>query len=91
MESKNKLLSRIEILSKNVTQQSYNEYIKKGFQILVDLKNLKAEEKEVYDYLLNYRNTLEDKDLSVDYIEHLMDYVCGWCNREYYIWRNLSN
>lgn len=82
-----KLFSQIKQLATVVTDENYNEYSKQGYDILMRIHDSGMTQNQVYSIFFQYYNRLED-GLSKDWFAEMLDYLCGWCDPEKYIWKN---
>ncbi len=87
MSISEKLFNQIKQLSTTVTDENYYDYDKQGYDILIKIKELGVEQEQAYNLLFKYHNSLQD-GLSKDWIADMLDYVCGWCALQRYIWGN---
>ena len=87
MCTSDKLFNQIKQLSINVTEENYHEYNEQGYEILIKIKAMGTTQKQAYDLLFKYHNSLEE-GLSKEWIADILDYVCGWCAPKKYIWKN---
>ena len=83
-----KLFSQIKQLATIVTDENYNEYSKRGYDILMRIHDLGITQDQAYSTFFYYYNSLQD-GLSKEWIADMLDYISGWCNPEKYIWKNM--
>ena len=55
--------------------------------ILIKIKELRVAQEQAYNTLFRYHNNLADS-LNKQFIADMLDYICGWCDPEKYIWGN---
>lgn len=58
-----------------------------GYDILIKIKELRVAQEQAYNILFRYHNNLADS-LNKQWIADMLDYICGWCAPEKYIWGN---
>ena len=81
------LFNQIKQLSTNITEENYHAYNMHGYDILIKIKELRVAQEQAYNTLFRYHNNLADS-LNKQWIADMLDYVCGWCAPEKYIWGN---
>ena len=82
-----KLFNQIKQLSTNITEENYHAYNMQGYDILIKIKELRVAQEQAYNILFRYHNNLADS-LNKQWIADMLDYICGWCAPEKYIWGN---
>ena len=87
MSLSDKLFNQIKQLSTNITEENYHAYNMQGYDILIKIKELRVAQKQAYNTLFRYHNNLADS-LNKQFIADMLDYICGWCAPEKYIWGN---
>ena len=81
------LFNQIKQLSTNITEENYHAYNNQGYEILIKIKELRVAQEQAYNVLFRYHNNLADS-LNKQWIADMLDYICGWCAPEKYIWGN---
>ncbi|MBF1340939.1 MAG: hypothetical protein HXM67_02615 [Mogibacterium diversum] len=81
------LFNQIKQLSTNITEENYHAYNMQGYDILIKIKELRVAQEQAYNILFRYHNNLADS-LNKQWIADMLDYICGWCAPEKYIWGN---
>ena len=81
------LFNQIKQLSTNITEENYHAYNMQGYDILIKIKELRVAQEQAYNTLFRYHNNLADS-LNKQWIADMLDYICGWCAPEKYIWGN---
>ena len=81
------LFNQIKQLSTNITEVNYHAYNMQGYDILIKIKELRVAQEQAYNILFRYHNNLADS-LNKQWIADMLDYICGWCAPEKYIWGN---
>ena len=81
------LFYQIKQLSTNITEENYHAYNMQGYDILIKIKELRVAQEQAYNILFRYHNNLADS-LNKQWIADMLDYICGWCAPEKYIWGN---
>ena len=79
------LFNQIKQLSTNITEENYHAYNMQGYDILIKIKELRVAQEQAYNILFRYHNNLADS-LNKQWIADMLDYICGWCAPEKYIW-----
>ena len=87
MSLSDKLFNQIKQLSTNITEENYHAYNMQGYDILIKIKELRVAQEQAYNILFRYHNNLADS-LNKQWIADMLDYICGWCAPEKYIWGN---
>lgn len=87
MNNSEKIFAQIKMLSSHITENTYYDRIQQGYALLTELHDMNLEQKDVYQPLYEYHNSLND-GLFRDYIADLLDYVAGWCPLQYRIWND---
>ncbi|MBF1361016.1 MAG: hypothetical protein HXM76_04080 [Mogibacterium diversum] len=81
------LFNQIKQLSTNITEENYHAYNMQGYDILIKIKELRVAQEQASNILFRYHNNLADS-LNKQWIADMLDYICGWCAPEKYIWGN---
>lgn len=87
MNNLEEIITQIQILSSNITEDTYCIRMRQGYELLVRLHDMGFEKESVYQPLFLYHNSLEDSR-SRDYMADILDYVVGWCSPQDYIWND---
>lgn len=85
MDNCQELLEELYKICIFVTEFTYENSVKQGYQLLVKLHNLGMDKESVYQSLFSYYNNLVS-DLSRDCLADIMDFVVGWCSPQHCIW-----
>ncbi len=85
MNRMEEITEQIKRLSSTVTEEEYNTYLERGYELLVELHELGIDKDSVYRVLSEYLGSLGD-GISYDFIADILDYVSGWCSPEKAIW-----
>ena len=81
------IFNEIKLLSTNIPEENYHAYNMQGYVILTKIKELRVAQEQAYNILFRYHNNLADS-LNKQWIADMLDYICGWCAPEKYIWGN---
>ena len=81
------LFDKIKQLSKAVTESNFSDYSKQGYDLLIAIHDLGISKDSVYNIFFEYYKSLEE-GLSKEWLADMLDYICGWCNPEKYIWKD---
>ena len=81
------LFDKIKQLSKAVTESNFSDYSKQGYDLLIAIHDLGISKDSVYNMLFEYYKSIEE-GLSKEWFADMLDYICGWCNPEKYIWKD---
>ena len=68
-----------------IAKMWYNENIR--YKSKSKIKELRVAQEQAYNILFRYHNNLADS-LNKQWIADMLDYICGWCAPEKYIWGN---
>ena len=66
MNNSEKIFAQIKMLSSHITENTYYDRIQQGYALLTELHDMNLEQKDVYQPLYEYHNSLNDC-LSRDY------------------------
>lgn len=55
--------------------------------MLIAIHDLGISKDSVYNMFFEYYKSLEE-GLSKEWLADMLDYICGWCNPEKYIWKD---
>ena len=86
MDDFEKSFTQIKQLSTAVTEANYYDYCKQGYDILVRIYDSAVPQERVYNAFFEHYTSLQE-GLSKDWFADMLDYICGWCNPEKYIWK----
>lgn len=86
MDDFEKSFTQIKQLSTAVTEANYYDYGKQGYDILVRIHDSAVPQERVYNAFFEHYTSLQE-GLSKDWFADMLDYICGWCNPEKYIWK----
>lgn len=86
MDNCEDIYAQIKMLCASVTENTYEKGVQQGYEMLVRLHDLGAEEDCVYQSLLQLDSSL-DNGLSCDCLADIMDFVTGWCPPQKRIWK----
>lgn len=86
-ETVEQVAARLMQLTYGIEQTNYASRLYYGYILLVQLRDGGMSQKEVYGFLLQRHNQLQE-GLNQSYVATLIDFVCGWVgNPQYYVWR----
>ena len=80
-------IDNIKQLSKAVTESNYSDYSKQGYDMLIAIHDLGLTKGSVYKIFYEYYKSLE-VGLLREWFADMLDYICGWCDPEKYIWKD---